>query len=581
MAKKAAAKPAAAKPAALLRPQGFGGQATPRTTRKVLMLVGGPWHNGQEAGQVLAKLLAERKGRKLEVTSDLDALAALSGGKFSAVVIYTTGFTNDLTPAREQGLVNFVKNGGAVVGVHSSAASFAGSRAYVDMMNGTFLTHPESFDVPVQIIDRSHYLSARLPDYTVPDELYILKGFDPSRSTVLAQAWWQGKPMPMAYVHPYGAGRVAYLANGHDLRAWNHPEFQKLLVRALEWTTGAELPAGRTIRCGLLGYGAGLQMGKGHAGWINATPGLAAVAACDILPERTEAARKDFQDIETFRSLDEMLKMKDLDLVVNITPHHLHAALSIQCLRSGRHVVSEKPFCLTTEEATSILRTARRQKCMVSVFHNRRWDGDYVGIHDIIRRGLVGEVYHSESWCGRYGRPGLTWRSDKALSGGTLYDWGSHFIDWTLRLHNKRVTQVTGFLHKRLWHSVTVEDAAHAIIRFEGGAEAEHQQTFLAAIPRPKWRILGTLGAIVGQWEAENLEVASYASGVRFEGKVPAKPTYGCLDYYRNIADHLLMGEPLAVRPEQAREVIAVIETAEHSSAIGHSLPLPAEVYEE
>ena len=148
-------------------------------------------------------------------------------------------------------------------------------------------------DVPVRIIDKDHYLTARLPDFTVPDELYILKDFDPAKCTVLAQSYWQGRQMPMAYVRPYGAGRVAYLANGHDLRAWNHPDFQKLLLRAVEWTTGAE-KSDRTIRCGLLGYGAGLHMGKSHAGWIDATPGLVAVAACDIDPERTAAAKKDF-----------------------------------------------------------------------------------------------------------------------------------------------------------------------------------------------------------------------------------------------------------------------------------------------
>ena len=97
--------------------------------------------------------------------------------------------------------------------------------------------------------------------------------------------------------------------------------------------------------------------------------------------------------------------MKDLDLVVNITPHALHAGLTMQCLRSGRHVVSEKPFCLTVDEASSIIRAGRRAKRMVSVFHNRRWDGDYLAIRDAVDRGLLGEVYHSESWCGNTAGP--------------------------------------------------------------------------------------------------------------------------------------------------------------------------------
>jgi scyllo-inositol 2-dehydrogenase (NADP+) len=555
--------------------------ATPRrTARKVLLVTGGPFHNGTQAGEVLTRVLAERRGWKLTVTADLDALAALPGSDFDAVIIYTTGFVNDLTPAREQGLINFVKNGGGFLGIHSAADSFGASAAYSEMINGRFQTHPAFHEFTVQIVDRNHYLTARMPDFTIPDELYVLKDFDPAKCTVLAQAYWQGKQMPMAFVRPYGKGRVAYLANGHDLRAWNHPEFQKLLVRGLEWSVGAELPD-RTIRCGLLGYGPSYQMGKGHAGWINATPGMKAVAACDIDPARTEAARKELPGIATFDSLDEMLKMNDLDLVVNILPHALHASTTLRCLRSGRHVVSEKPFCLTTEEATSIIRAARRNKRMVSAFHNRRWDGDYQAIRTLIAKGLLGQVYHTETWCGGYGHPGTTWRSDKAISGGTLYDWGAHFVDWNLRLHDKRVTQVTGSFQKRQWHTASVEDATHVLIRFEDGTMADHQQTNLAAVNKPKWRILGTLGGLSSQWGAETVDVTSHASGIRFEGKVPAKPTYGCLDYYRNVADHLLMGELLAVTPEQAREVIAVIETAERSSTEGRSLPLPAEVYED
>ena len=109
---------------------------------------------------------------------------------------------------------------------------------------------------------------------------------------------------------------------------------------------------------------------------------------------------------------------------------------------------------------------------------------------------------------------------------------------------------------------------------------ADLQQSSLAAVGKPKWRILGTLGGLVANW-GETVDVTSYASGLKFEGKIPAKPSYGCTEYYRNVADHLLLGEPLAVTAEQAREVIAVIETAERSSAQGRSLPLPKEVYED
>jgi scyllo-inositol 2-dehydrogenase (NADP+) len=547
--------------------------------KQALMLVGGPWHANEAAGEVLEELLRERGGRwRLTVTRDLDALAALPASKYAAVIIYTTGFRSDLTEPRETGLLEFVENGGGLIGVHSAADSFRDSRAYVEMLNAEFLTHPHFHEFPVEIVDGAHYLTARMPDFTIPDEMYHLQNYDPARCTLLAETFWQGRRLPMAFVRRHGRGRVVYLANGHDLRAWRHPEFQRLLLRSLEWTQGAELDRKRTVRCGLLGYGPAFNMGKGHAEWINGTAGLKVVAACDIDPGRMMAAKEELPGIRTFTSLEAMLGMKGLDLVVNILPHNLHAETSLACLKAGKHVVSEKPFCITTDEATRMIRAAKRNKVMLSVFHNRRWDGDYLAIRDIIARGLLGRVYHIECFFGGYDRPRTWWRSDKTVSGGALYDWGAHFTDWVLRLVDKKVTQVTGFFHKLLWHHVTNEDATRAIIRFEDGTVADLQQSSLAAVGKARWRVLGTLGGLETTDE-KTVRVTSYASGLKFAGEIPALQRRGWAEYYRNIADHLLMGEPLAVTAEEARETIAVIETAERSAAEGRSLPLPKEVY--
>ena len=556
--------------------------ARARGARKILMLVGGPtFHPTQDAAKVFEGLLASAGGRwQVTATSDFDALASLPGG-YETVLIYTTGFREDLTAAREKGLLDFVRGGGGLVAVHSAADSFRGSRAYIDMINAEFQTHPRFQEIPVQIADRNHYLTARMPDFTVEDELYMLQSYDPARSRVLAQTTWQGRTLPLLFVHPYGKGRVAYLALGHDLRAWRHPEFQKLLLRSLEWTAGAELETKREIRCGLLGYGPAFNMGKTHSSYINAQAGMRTVAVCDADAARLAAAEEELPGVRTFRSLQEMLKWKDLDLVVNILPHNRHAETCLASLRAGKHVISEKPFCITTEEATAMIRAARRTGTMLSVFHNRRWDGDYLTIRDVVARGLLGQVFHIECFIGGYHRPGTWWRSDKTISGGALYDWGAHFTDWILRLVDKRVSQVTGLFHKRWWNHVTNEDQTEAVIRFEDGEVANLQASDLAAAGKPKWRILGTQGALVMEHgDTKSVRVTSHASGVPFEGDIPIARSTGWVEYYRNVADHLLMGEPLVVTAEQAREVIAVIETAERSSSLGRSLPLPAEVYE-
>ena len=544
--------------------------------KKVLYVFGGPeFHPTEAGGKILADLLA-RDGRfELEMTRDLDALAALPGGQYAAVVLYATGFVDDLTPPREQGLLNFVRGGGGFVGVHAAADCFRGSRAFVDMLGGEFVWHPEQHEFKLEIVQKDHYLAARLPDFSVFDEMYHLQSFDPARVTVVAQTLWQGKPHPMAYTRAYGEGRVAYLANGHTMQAWKHPEFRKLLLRAVAWSTGAELPA-KTIRCGLLGYGPAFNMGKGHAGWINATSGMQTVAVCDASPARAEAAKTELPGlVGYFTRLDDMLALNELDLVVNILPHNQHAPTSLQCLQAGKHVVQEKPFCLTVAEANAMIDLARAQGVMLSAFHNRRWDGDYLLMRDLIDKGLIGDVFHIECSMSSYGHPGFWWRSDKAISGGVMYDWGAHFIDWILNLVPAKLTQINGNLQKRVWNSVTNEDFGQVVMRFDNGCSADFLTSSISASSRPLWRINGTRGALE-RYGGESVTLISYANGFRQESVVKVTlPSYGSTEYYRTVADHLLLGEELVVTPEQARRVIGVIEAAQISSQKGASVPPP------
>jgi predicted dehydrogenase len=270
-----------------------------------------------------------------------------------------------------------------------------------------------------------------------------------------------------------------------------------------------------------------------------------------------------------------MMKMKDLDLVVNILPHNLHAPTTLQCLEAGKHVVLEKPFCITVEEANAMINKAREKKLMLSLFHNRRWDGDYLTIRDLLNRGLIGEVFHIECGQAGYGHPGFWWRSDKAISGGVMYDWGAHFLDWILNLNPATITQVTGNFQKRVWNAVTNEDFGQAYIRFENGVTADYITSTISASGRPKWRINGTKGSIESNWG--DITLVSFVNGIRQESVVKVTlPGYGSTEYYRNVADHLLLGEELSVKPEQARRVIGVIDAAQRSSKQGTSVaPAP------
>ncbi|HOL21472.1 MAG TPA: ThuA domain-containing protein [bacterium] len=537
--------------------------------KKILYVYGGPeFHPTEWAGQQLKGMLDGDGRFRMDMTSDLDAFASLPSSGYDAVVVYTTGFKDDLTPEREKGLLQFVRNGGGFVGIHSATDSFRGSRRYIEMINGEFLTHPEHHEFSVSVVDKQHYITVRMPDsFSLYDEMYHLQNYDPSRSNLLFKTVWQGKEIPVGYARDYGKGKVVYISLGHTKESWNNFEFQKILVRAIAYSAGYQL-TDKVIRCGILGYGPAFNMGKLHTGWIDAVPGLKTVAVCDANPARVEAAKQELPELKGyFTDLSDMLKMKELDLVVVILPHNLHAPAVLQCLDAGKNVVVEKPFCITVEEADAMIEKASSSGLMLSVFHNRRWDPDYILIREIVNRGVIGSVFHIECGFSSYVHPGFWWRSDKNVSGGVLYDWGAHFLDWVLNLVNSKVISITGELKKLVWNAVTNEDYGEIYIRFENGVTVDFVISNISAVPRPKWRILGTKGAIE-QTKGDEITLVSYVSGIRQEGRV-AVPK-GSLDnwrqYYRNIADHLLMGEELLVKPEQARRVIAVLEECEKAS---------------
>ncbi|MDI6827147.1 MAG: Gfo/Idh/MocA family oxidoreductase [Armatimonadota bacterium] len=331
----------------------------------------------------------------------------------------------------------------------------------------------------------------------------------------------------------------------------------------------------RKIKCAVVGYGGAFNMGKAHAQWMNDTGRMITVAACDIDPARMQAAKIDFPNIQTYTDIDEMLAKSDAELVVIVTPHNTHAPLGLKAIEAGKHVVLEKPMCITTEEATRMIEAAKRKGTTLTTFHNRRHDGDFMMIKEIIEKGLIGEVFHIEAFIGGYSKPGSWWRSDKEISGGCMYDWGAHFVDWILNLIPSKIENVTGFFHKLVWHEVTNEDQTQAIIRFKNGAMADLQVSSIARLSKPKFRILGTKGAIIDEWKG-TLRLSTEIEGIPIDTDVKYKDSTWH-EYYLNLAAHLLDGAPLEVTPESSRRVIAVIEAAEKSAKSGRAEPVPYE----
>ncbi|MCS7223603.1 MAG: Gfo/Idh/MocA family oxidoreductase [Armatimonadetes bacterium] len=329
------------------------------------------------------------------------------------------------------------------------------------------------------------------------------------------------------------------------------------------------------VRCAVIGYGGAFSMGKYHCQEVIKTNGLQLAGICDVDPQRLEVAKQDFPEVPTFSSVRQLLERGDFDLAIIVTPHNTHASIALQCLKAGKSVVVEKPMCLTVKEATEMIEEAKKRGLTLTVYHNRNWDGDFLALKEIVDSGLIGRIFHVEMWGGDYHRPGPWWRSDKKVSGGLFYDWGAHYLWWLLSLVPSRIVSVAGHFHKLKWDHVTNEDHVEAIIRFEDGTIANVQMSTLAAIGKPRWRILGTEGAIVDA--GGRFQVSFFVKGLKAQTEIPYQQGQWHR-FYENLADHFRTGAPLAIAPEKARRVIAIMEMAEKSSRQGgRPLPIPYE----
>lgn len=333
--------------------------------------------------------------------------------------------------------------------------------------------------------------------------------------------------------------------------------------------------ASKTIRGAVIGYGAAFNMGKHHAVAMNRTEGMSTVAVVDIDTSRTEAAQADFPDIKTFNSVEDLIEWGKFDVAVNVLPHNLHYEPTLKCLLAGKHAIVEKPFTITIKEATELIETAKQKGVVLTVHHNRRWDADFWTLKGLVERGVIGQVFNVEMWAGGYGKPNPNWwRSVKHISGGAFYDWGAHFLDWLLNIVPSKMVNVTGFFHNLVWHDISNEDHVHAIIRFANGCSADVQMSTIAKVGKPRWRLLGSHGAIVDV--GGKFKVYSEVAGQPKEQEVEFKGRPGP-SFYQNFVSHLNEGVPLIVRPEEARRVIAVMELAEKSSRSHQAEPVPYE----
>ena len=333
----------------------------------------------------------------------------------------------------------------------------------------------------------------------------------------------------------------------------------------------------QTLSVGLVGYGmAGRSL---HAPLIQAAPGLELAAVVSRHAERVQA---DHPEVEVLSKAAQLFARRDIDLVVIATPNDTHFPLAKAALTAGRHVVIDKPFSVTASEARLLKSQADGADRLLSVFHNRRWDSDFLSLKALLEEGTLGRVVALESRFDRF-RPAVTdrWRDHHKPGGGIWYDLGPHLLDQVRQLFGMPKAVLLELATSR--EGAEVDDDFLALLEYDR-LRVTLQASSLVAESTPRFRVHGTRGSFV-KYGVDPQEAWLKAGQVPTSGwGVDASPGTLTLDtgegetlaltsreapmvagdypaFYAGIAAALLEGAPPPVTSESALEVMTLLET--------------------
>ena len=463
-------------------------------------------------------------------------------------------------------------------------------REWVPILATTAGAVTQAGEVFARVTGAGSPLTVRLPaEFPIVDRFTPLAPADDATVAIAVRIGLRDLPAVVEAVR--GRGRVVTCSLGASEEALEVGALARLIRRALRSREAGERP-GRNIGVGIVGYGPLGGMGYHHGLATGATAGLELVAVAEPDVDRRKTAEGDFPGIRAFASVEDLCEDDDVELVFVATPPVHHASISAKLLTAGKHVACEKPLCFAEAEVDRLIALAGRNRLVLTVHQNRRWDPDFVAIMRAVDGGLLGQVFNVETFVGSFEHPCRTWHSDASVSGGAVYDWGAHHLDWILRICGGPPLAVRAHGHKRVWHDVTNLDQIRVRLTWPDGREGEFVHSDVAAVRRPKFYLQGTAGTLVGHYRpvvferilpgrgyvaepahhAEapaELVLARYESGYGVsETRLPPAPVEP-FAFHRNLADHLHLGEPLAVTPESVRDVVAVLAAAERSSREG------------
>jgi predicted dehydrogenase len=345
------------------------------------------------------------------------------------------------------------------------------------------------------------------------------------------------------------------------------------------------------IRVAVVGYGYGGR--TLHVPLIAATDGLEMSLVVSSDPEKVAL---DFPRLRTVSNTSQAFSDPEIDLVVIATPNDSHAPLAEQAIRAGKHVVVDKPFTICSEDGLRLARLAETSGRILSVYHSRRWEADFLVLKDILASGGLGVVTYFESRLDRY-RPIVRdrWRERAEPGAGIWYDLGSHLIDQALQLFGRPQAISADIVSQRIGSGA--DDYFHAVLFYEQRRVVLHSSCLVVANDL-RFVVHGTTGSFIKsgldpQEAALQLRVIPGSAGWGADprpGRVTlareakprtvAGPAGDYRRFYAGIRDAIWDVGPNPVPALEAVEVIEIIEAGLKSEATGVRVglrnPMPA-----
>lgn len=337
------------------------------------------------------------------------------------------------------------------------------------------------------------------------------------------------------------------------------------------------------IKTAVIGYGFSAK--TFHLPFIEASENFQLVS---ISTSNLEQVKMKWPDITSYQTAQELIQESNAQLVVITAPNDVHFSLAKLCLQNGKHVIIEKPMVTTAHQGEKLVSLAKAQGLVLSVYHNRRWDGDFLTIKQLIQNGSIGRVRFFESHFDRF-CPVVRdrWREQPGPGTGIWFDLGSHLLDQALCLFGMPQAITARCLVLRDNSKTT--DYFHVLLHYSDCEVVLHGSPFSAG-PNLRFQVQGTKGSftkygydpqeellILGkvpntpQWAEENEE----QFGTLFtEADSEIVPTMrgSYQSYYSGIADAINTGIAVPVKAEDALRVINLLEIAEKSNQLGRTL---------